>query len=81
MLRDQKRFSNDPASVNGPARRVRRSRIPGADMLFVDPPEHTRLRALVNKAFTRRLSLRSPRAFRPLSRSYWTRFQSVAFSI
>ena len=53
ILRDQKRFSNDP-------RRRQRTRAPrstvdnpgGQSMLFVDPPEHTRLRALVNKAFT-----------------------------
>src|SRR5262245_19915024 len=53
ILRDQKRFSNDPrrrqrtraerTSVDNPG---------GQSMLFVDPPEHTRLRALVNKAFT-----------------------------
>jgi cytochrome P450 len=53
ILRDHKRFSNDP-------RRRQRPRAPrttvdnpgGQSMLFVDPPEHTRLRALVNKAFT-----------------------------
>jgi cytochrome P450 len=55
ILRDHKRFSNDP-------RQRRRTRVPrttamveqggGLSMLFVDPPEHTRLRSLVNKAFT-----------------------------
>jgi cytochrome P450 len=52
ILRDHKRFSNDP-------RQRQRTRAPrptvdnpgGQSMLFVDPPEHTRLRALVNKAF------------------------------
>jgi cytochrome P450 len=53
ILRDHKRFSSDP-------RKRQRTRAPrtmvdnpgGQSMLFVDPPEHTRLRALVNKAFT-----------------------------
>jgi cytochrome P450 len=53
ILRDYKRFSSDP-------RQRQRTRAPrtavdnpgGQSMLFVDPPEHTRLRALVNKAFT-----------------------------
>jgi hypothetical protein len=53
ILRDHKRFSSDP-------RQRQRTRAPrtmvdnpgGQSMLFVDPPEHTRLRALVNKAFT-----------------------------
>jgi len=81
MLRDQKRSPMTPPASTDPrgASDGRESR--GQSMLFVDPPEHTRLRALVNKAFTRRLSLRSPRAFRPLSRSYWTRFQSRRISI
>jgi len=55
ILRDQKRFSNDPRQ----RQRTRAARPTptvdnpgGQSMLFVDPPEHTRLRALVNKAFT-----------------------------
>jgi len=53
ILRDQKRFSNDPRQ----RQRTRAARTTvdnpgGQSMLFVDPPEHTRLRALVNKAFT-----------------------------
>lgn len=53
ILRDYRRFSNMPSSRRAP--RGRRSFAPPrADwtMLFLDPPEHTRLRALVNQAFT-----------------------------
>jgi cytochrome P450 len=52
ILRDQKRFSNDPRQR--PRTRAPRTTVDnpgGQSMLFVDPPEHTRLRALVNKAF------------------------------
>ena len=53
ILRDFRRFSNIPTSRNL-TRRQRSSLSPRAEwtMLFLDPPEHTRLRALVNKAFT-----------------------------
>ena len=53
ILRDHKRFSNDARSRT--PSRSRRASIPaGSDpsMLFLDPPDHTRLRVLVNKAFT-----------------------------
>lgn len=53
IMRDHKRFSSDPRLRQ--SRRVSRSTPPpgGAmGMVFLDPPDHTRLRALVNKAFT-----------------------------
>ena len=55
ILRDYRRFSNVPTNRSLPPRQ--RSALPSrADwtMLFLDPPQHTRLRALVNKAFTPR---------------------------
>jgi cytochrome P450 len=53
ILRDQKRFSNDPRRrQRARAARTSVDNPGGQSMLFVDPPEHTRLRALVNKAFT-----------------------------
>ena len=55
VLRDHRRFSNDPRKRTLSRRQM--ASLPGPDdytMLFLDPPDHTRLRALVNKAFTRR---------------------------
>ena len=55
ILRDYRNFSNDPR--NGELSRRRRASLPAPDdytMLFLDPPDHTRLRGLVNKAFTPR---------------------------
>ena len=55
ILRDHRRFSSDPRK--GTLSPRQRKLLPPEDeftMLFVDPPDHTRLRALVNKAFARR---------------------------
>lgn len=62
VLRDPDRFSNDSRNSDlYQAFRAARGREPtvmedsaGRTMLFIDPPEHTRLRNLVNKAFTAR---------------------------
>ena len=55
ILRDHRHFGNDPRTGTLSSRQ--HAMLPPADeftMLFLDPPDHTRLRALVNKAFTRK---------------------------
>ncbi len=53
ILRDHQRFGNDPRK--GALSRRQRANLPPEEefsLLFLDPPDHKRLRALVNKAFT-----------------------------
>ena len=53
ILRDHRRFGNDPR--NGSLTRRQQAMLPPPDefsMLILDQPDHTRLRALVSKAFT-----------------------------
>ncbi len=65
ILRDAESFSNDvvPARLVPPE-----GALPPPSMLGSDPPEHTRLRSLVNKAFTPRIVSRLEPRMREIAR-------------
>jgi cytochrome P450 len=58
ILQDDKNFCKDPGNARLPqkkspgSRRTTMHRLVNENMLFSDPPDHTRLRALVSQAFT-----------------------------
>ena len=52
ILRDHRRFSNDARHRQLPKGLRSSTAFPRRSMFFLDPPDHTRLRALLNKAFT-----------------------------
>ena len=52
ILRDHRHFSNDPRKRVASRRQASLPRVEEPSMLFLDLPDHTRLRALVNQAFT-----------------------------
>ncbi len=54
ILRDHRHFSSDPRKRVASRRQASLPSVAEPSILFLDPPDHTRLRALVNKAFTPR---------------------------
>lgn len=69
LLRDHELFSNDFSELFDPPPEIRALGDPGPpSMLATDPPVHTRLRSLVNKAFTPRIVRRLEPRLRDVAR-------------
>ena len=82
ILRDHQRFGNDPRK--GELNRRQRANLPAEDeftMLFLDPPDHKRLRALVNKAFTPKAVNALEPHIRSLLGACWTTSRTPQASI
>ncbi len=70
ILRDHRRFSNDPRNRHIPKGLRASTAFPRWSMFFIDPPDHTRLRGLANDAFT-------PSAVEALKSSIWESMEGL----
>ncbi|HXH12373.1 MAG TPA: cytochrome P450 [Alphaproteobacteria bacterium] len=70
ILRDHRRFSNDPRNRYIPKGLRASTAFPRWSMFFIDPPDHTRLRGLANDAFT-------PSAVEALKSSIWESMEEL----